>query len=485
MRRHAALDLVGLQAWVRQQDKLADSLGPDPDLSPRLSTDLGLADFVPAVSPAWSRPDHLAPLVDLFERIGRGEKVRALVSVPPQHGKTETCLHGLAWMLLRRPDQTHGYASYAAALSRSKSRLARTYAEAAGVELRRDSKALHEWRTPQGGGLLATGVGGPLTGSAVNGLLLVDDPHKNRAEAESAVFREKVQSWWRSTAVTRIRPTTSVLVVHTRWHDDDLIGWLTETARGRWEVVSLPAIAEVDDGYRKVGEPLWPQVFGLEALAERKEEVGEYDWASLYEQRPRPKGGTVFGDVHHYTVLPQGYRLAVGLDFAYTARTSSDWSIAVVLAEAQGIQYVVDVHRMQAPLPVFRKRLRALRALYPTARFVSYVGGTERGNIDLLNELPEPTAEEPNPLPLNIEAMSAVSDKFVRAQPTAARWNAGKILLPAQGASWAPAFVSGVKGFTGLPGGRDDDVDALDSASDVLGAPPIDTRVLRVRSSRR
>jgi hypothetical protein len=151
--------------------------------------------------------------------------VRACVSVPPRHAKTETVLHGIAWLLRRHPDWPVAYVSYAADIARSKSRQARDYAARAGVTLRDDSAALHEWRTPAGGGLLATGVGGPLTGHGVR-LLIVDDPFKNRSEADSPTVRETVHGWFTSTAMTRVEPGGSVLVVHTRWHPDDLIGRL-------------------------------------------------------------------------------------------------------------------------------------------------------------------------------------------------------------------------------------------------------------------
>lgn len=449
----------------------------------RLSTDVGLADFLPTVTPRWTRPDHLTPLVRLFERIAQGERVRALVSVPPRHGKTELVLHAFAWLLRKFPHLTHAYASYSADLSRSKSRAARDYALAAGVQLRDDSSALNEWRTPDKGGLLATGVGGPLTGHGVDGVLVVDDPHKNRVEAESAAMREAVRGWWTSTAVTRLEPKASAIVIHTRWHEDDLIGWLQNEHPGDWEVINLAAIAEVTSGDRRPGEALWPARWPLEALAARRTEVGEYDWASLYQGRPRPKGGAVFGDVHLYAELPKGYRVAIGIDLAYTERTSADYSVAVVVAEADGRFYVLDVHRVQVAAPQFGERLRALRESYPGARLVAYVGGTEKGVVDLLNKPPAAEPGKPPPTSLGIEAKPALADKFVRAQGTAAHWNAGKVFLPAAAPPWADAFVSELRGFTGVRDRHDDQVDALVAAHDALAKSP-DISLARVPSRR-
>lgn len=248
---------------------------------------LGLLDFVPKVTPLFTRPGHLVDLAALIESCEE-HPIRACVSVPPRHSKTETVLHGIARYLRRHPDRTVAYVSYAADIARSKSRQARDYARAAGVQLRDDSAALHEWRTPQGGGLLATGIGGPLTGHGVS-LLVVDDPFKNRSEADSPTVRESVYNWFTSTAMTRVEPGGSVLVVHTRWHPEDLIGRLLKETEVEWQSLNLPAI-------NAKGEALWPERWPLDALLQRKAEVGEHDWQSLYQGHPVAKAGRVFGE---------------------------------------------------------------------------------------------------------------------------------------------------------------------------------------------
>lgn len=241
---------------------------------------------MPLVSPSFAPPRHLGPLLTAFDRIEH-ESLRLCLSVPPRHGKTEAVLHGIARLLARHPEWTIAYVSYAADIARSKSRQIRDYAAAAGVELRQDSKALHEWRTPQGGGVLATGIGGPLTGHGVR-LLVVDDPFKNRQDADSALIRERTWQWFTSTALTRIEPGGSALVVHTRWHRDDLIGRCERHEEIAWEVTSLPAIDAR-------GRALWPERWPVSELQRRRAEVGEYDWASLFQQHPTVRKGLVFG----------------------------------------------------------------------------------------------------------------------------------------------------------------------------------------------
>ena len=235
-------------------------------------------------------------MLDVLDRIEH-EPVRACVSVPPRHGKTETVMHAIARILARHPEWMIAYVSYAADIARSKSRQIRDYAAAAGVELRQDSKALHEWRTPQGGGVLATGVGGPLTGHGVR-LLVVDDPFKNRQDADSPLIRERTWSWFTSTAMTRIEPGGSALVVHTRWHRDDLIGRCSRDEEVAWEVTSLPALSAS-------GCALWPERWPVAALLRRRAEVGEYDWDSLFQQSPKVRKGLVYATFDRAThVVP-------------------------------------------------------------------------------------------------------------------------------------------------------------------------------------
>ena len=410
---------------------------------------LELLEFIPAVTPKWEKPDHLARIVELFARAER-EEVRALVSVPPQHGKTETILHGCAWLLSRHPDWPIGYTSYSANFAHSKSRLARDYAVRAGVKLREDSGSVREWRTTDGGGMLADGIGGTLTGHGLK-FLVIDDPHKNREEAESSVLREKVHDFAKSTAFTRVHPGGSILVVHTRWHEDDLIGRLAKE-RG-WEVINLQALDEED-------RPLWPAHRPKGFLDAQRESLGPYEWWALYMGQPRPRGGAVFKDVHYYETLPDKYRVGIGIDLAYTSKTHSDWCVAVAVAEADGEYYLLDVRRQQSAPPAFAAELRTLAGSYPGARMLWYTSTTEKGLADLLRE------ESGFP----ITGTLAKADKFVRAQPVAAAWNAGKVYVP-RDAAWLPAFLNEVCSFSGVSDRHDDQVDALAAAFDVLARP--------------
>jgi len=401
----------------------------------------GLLEFIPRVSPELVAPRHLQPLVNAVE--STLDRPRYLVvSTPPQHGKTTVCLHGLMWLAQQNPKLRHAYVTYESSRANIVSEETRRIADRAGIGWKGN---IRHWRFAGGGSVFATAVDSALTGNPVDGLLLVDDPHKNRAEAESATYRQRADDWFRSVALTRMHPSASVIVVATRWHPDDLIGRLLD--RG-WESIILPAINEK-------GEALWPEQRPLAFLEDKRERVGEYEWASLFQCVPRARGAAVFGDAHLVdsiaTMNLTGYRVALGIDSAYSAKKYADYSVAVVMAEVDGKFYVLEVDRGQWKTPVFNERIKALKKKWAIHKSRWYTNTTEIGVSDLLD----------------VRAVVAKEDKFTRSQPVAAAWNAGKVLVPSDG-PWTNQFVSEVVSFTGVDDAHDDQVDALAAAFDAL-----------------
>jgi hypothetical protein len=284
----------------------------------------GLGEFIPSITPGYAKPVHLAPLIELLER-ARREPVRAVIHAPPRHGKTDTVLHAVAWYLRCDPTLAIAYATYGIELANSKSRDARGIARASGVELDPGAKGVGEWRTRDGGRAVFTALNGSLTGKGFR-ILFVDDPFKNRIQAESATYRSRIWDLWQGSTINRVEPGGSAFVLATRWHPEDLSGKLI--AQG-WQYLRLPALS--DDG-----QALWPERWPADELEQRRREVGEYTWASLYQGVPRPRGGSVFNaEPELYTDaalgLVAGYRDGIGVDFAYTARKHADYSSAVVM----------------------------------------------------------------------------------------------------------------------------------------------------------
>jgi predicted phage terminase large subunit-like protein len=405
----------------------------------------------------YTTPHHLDPFLAVLDEAINVGNVRAIVHAPPRHGKTESVISAFAKMLRKHPERTNAFATYGAGLAQEKSQKVLDVSERNGVEFR--SRRLGRLTTRQGGGLLATGVGGEFTGRGVSGLMVIDDPFKNRTEAESGQIRGKISQWFKDVAYTRREPGCSIIIMHTRWHPNDLAG--EQIAKG-WPSIVLPAISE--DGHA-----LWPEVHPLTELETIREEVGPFTWTSLYQGQPRSRGGAVFSDVHFYDALPsEGYRDALGFDLAYTAKTSSDYSVVVHLRRVGGVFYVVDVLRKQVKAtefkayawPIVKANRRARRRWY-------HGGGGEVGVADFMREGEAGIDVGPEP---------ARGDKFQRAQPCAAAWNAGKILIPSpklveanpKRFAWVDPFVAEVCGFSGLDDEHDDQVDALDAAYDSI-----------------
>lgn len=257
------------------------------------------AAFIERITPHEPALPFQAPLLDAFER-SRQKPVYVLLSEPPGHAKTTHIAKCLAWRLLYDPACLNAYVTYGDDLSLEGSRKIRDYAVSAGVQLAKGNTAAGGWRTPQGGGLVATGVGGPLTGKRIKGVLVIDDPYKNREEADSESHRNKVWNWWTSAAFTRRFPGWSVIVVHTRWHEDDLIGKLKERMDLPWQVINLPAVSNdrgdaIDERMVQGGRALWPEAYPLSDLLTQRAQ-NEYDWWSMYQGTPRSKGGELFGE---------------------------------------------------------------------------------------------------------------------------------------------------------------------------------------------
>jgi predicted phage terminase large subunit-like protein len=416
-----------------------------------------LLDFIPRITPRYQAPAHLRALTELFERAER-ERVLAVVSMPPRHGKTETELHGIAWTLKRTPQKQVAFVGYAARFAEKKSRKARELAIKAGVPIAADAASRQDWRTGvEDGGLWATSIGGQMTGEGFH-LMLVDDPVKDRATAESSVYRDHHYDWFNDTAFTRLEPNGSCIVTQTRWHPDDLAGRLITDG---WELVNLPAVRADDTA-------LWPERWPLEKLRVIEEQLGVYGWESLYQGNPRTRGGALFHDAvyHADNELPKtGLRIALGFDLAYTAKTHADYSVVVALAmDKDGVAYVLDVKRMQAEATVFGDTMRKMQTEHGGAVLTGFVGGTEQGVVQFLTLSG-----------IRMHAIPAREDKFVRAQPVAAAWNAGRVRLP-HDKPWLSAFVGELADFTGVGDRHDDQVDALAGAyhalaSTVTGAP--------------
>ena len=175
------------------------------------------------------------------------------------------------------------------------------------------------------------GVGGSATGKGAD-ILIIDDPIKNRKEADSFLIRENIYKWYRSTARTRLSPDAAIIICMTRWHDDDLVGRLLSEENGHeWKVISFPAIAEHDEDWRKEGEALWPERYTLANLLKTKADVGSYEWSSLYQQNPLNQENQefkqeMFQSIDEDEVKEKLTRCFVTIDPAVKEKESADYT---------------------------------------------------------------------------------------------------------------------------------------------------------------
>jgi phage terminase large subunit-like protein len=257
-----------------------------------------LVDFCIATNakyePNWHH-ERIAKELENIEANGDRDYKVLLVFVPPRHGKSELCsINFPAWYLGRNPDKEIITVSYSAELAQDFGGKTRSIISGEayphifnGITLKEDEQAKAKWRTSKGGSYTSVGVGGAITGRGAN-ILLFDDPIKNREEAESEIYREKVWQFFTSTAFTRLEPKGVIVVILTRWHLDDLAGRILKNQElsKRCKIIHFPAIATKQEAHREQGESLWPERYTLEALNEIKNTIGPYDWESLYQGSP-------------------------------------------------------------------------------------------------------------------------------------------------------------------------------------------------------
>ncbi len=403
--------------------------------------------FIPALSPRWTAPRHLYQLSEAFEQT-RKRPLRCFATTAPRHGKTELLKHAIVHRLLADPTTRIAFCSYNSKYAQKRSREIRKLYIRAGGKVDQKASSLGDWSTGhEDGGLWAAGIDGGWTGEGFD-LIVVDDPIRGRQFAESALERERLWEFYKDDLATRVEPGGSIVVVHTRWHTDDLGGRLI--AKENYEHIRIAAITPD-------GKALWPERFSLEDLRKIERRVGAYSWASLYMGQPFNKGGRVFGEAQYYETLPEDLRRAFGVDLAYSKKSHADWSVLVELAidDVTEVTYVVDVLRRQVRAPEFTKLLRAVQEKHPGVDMRWYHGGGgELGIADFIGTLD-----------VDLEALPASADKYIRAQPCAAAWNDGKILVPKK-AEWLDDFLVELGGFTGVEDLNDDQVDALAAAYD-------------------
>lgn len=406
-----------------------------------------LGPYLGLVFPGYRPARHTQATCDLLERLERREVRRAMVLTPPRHGKSLHCSQAFpAFYLGRHPDHQAILASYTAERAEANSRVARRFMQDPrspfSTRVSPDSSAVGHWETTAGGVLVAAGVGGGLTGFGAN-LLVIDDPVKDRAEADSALVRQRQWEWFTEVAMTRLMSDGVVLLVMTCWHEDDLHGRIRNSpAADDWVVLRMPALAEADDPLgRAEGEALWEEGYPAEALPSvERGEISSRAFAAIYQQRPTPETGCLIKRdwlEGRYTTLPKHIiRVIQTVDSAFKTGVANDYSVIATWATDGRFFYLVDIWRQRVEYPDLKRAVLDQAAKHqPRAIYVEDAGPGQ----SLIQELIRETG-------LPILARKPKGTKASRVAGISGLLEAGKVLLP-EGASFLEAWIEEHVGF--------------------------------------
>lgn len=437
-----------------------------------------LSAFTSFTQPGYQDAEHQRLLDEKLEAVERGEIDRLMVFMPPRHGKSEKASKRFpSWYLGRNPDRQIIAASYNSDLATDFGREVRNiiaspeYGEVFGnVGLRQDSKAADRMNTNHGGVYIAAGVGTASTGRGAH-LGLIDDPFKDRQDADSELQREKVWSWYRSTFFTRLMPGGAIVLIQTRWHEDDLAGRLLEQDGrvedgGEWTVLELPAIDTT-------GHALWPDWYDIPALDRIRRTIGPREWSALYMQSPQPAEGTFFQRDWFETWgdLPPLRKYGTS-DYAVTDG-GGDYTVHRIWGVGpDGKIYRLDGWRGQTTSDVWIDRKLDLMAKHKPSAWFGEAGVIQKAIEPMLRR-----RMRERKVFCRLEWMPSIHDKATRARGFQSRAAMGMV-----------AFEPGadLSEFLSFPAGKhDDEVDvasligrALDDAHPaiVAAAPPTQPR---------
>lgn len=450
----------------------------------------------------WSSPGEMASaldhahrqtvMLDLIDRelvslFDGDEHDKLMVFCPPQEGKSQKISRRTpAWLLSHDPTLRIAIVSYAANKAERWGRQIRRDILAhpeLDITLRQDSRAAGRWETEQGGQLVCVGIAGGITGEPVD-VLIVDDPVEGRAEAESATYRNRDWDWWESNGSTRLSSRARVIVMMTRWHEDDLAGRLEAREPGDWRIVRIPAIAGP-------GDPLGRRP-GEELVSVQKRKAGyfrdlqvkrsAYVWNSIFQQNPVAAEGNLFkrADFRFWQPMPAdqsrhgvtaGQRVDCGgrtvmlddcwrfvtVDLAASKRTSADWTVASAWAiSPDGDLILLGRNRGRLEEAEHWDHVRPLQQ-----RWNADTVFVEQGFIGTTLVIDATAAGIP------VQPLTADTDKVTRAIPATNRIRQHRVWFPA-GVDWLDEWCDELASFP--TAAHDDQVDTLSYAARVVSA---------------
>ena len=461
------------------------------EVARRAEATQALIPFCEYVDDVYVSAEHLRLIADALEQIERYVETkgvegigRLIIAMPPRHGKTTTVSKRWPAKLLgKHPDWRLALVSYGADLAEDSSRAVRALIRDEprypilfpGVTISQESGAVNRWslagRSADNPSVVAVGVGGPLTGRGFQ-IIIIDDPIKNREEAESQVVREGLKSWYKGTLRTRLEPGGAIVIIMTRWHEDDLVGWLlSQQAIGEgedWKVINLPALAETKDQHgapivdalgRQEGEALWPDRYDRAILLATKKALGSYDWESQFQGHPKPPQGSrilrEWFKIIPYDQVPKGLLWARYWDLAISTKEGASYTASVRGAfDEEGNLYISGMIRARIEWPAQR---RTIKLTMQAERSLGVLHGVESAlhGTAAVQEL----RKDRDLKGVALKKVDVHVDKLTRALPWIALAEAGNVYLVA--GAWIPDFLDEAAAFTGRNDLYDDQIDAV------------------------
>lgn len=394
-----------------------------------------------------------------------------MIFLPPRHSKSITVSETFpSYFIGKNLNRRVILVSYGDNLARkfgraNRNKLEEYGEEIFGIKLSKDNSAVTNWGIDgYRGGMISAGIGGAITGEGAD-LLIIDDPIKNRKEANSKVYRNMIWDEWQNTLYTRLQPNGSVIIILTRWHEDDLAGRLLNSEYGEvenWDIIKLPAIAEENDLLgRKIGEPLWPE-YGFDEKWARatKTAVGSMTWASLYQQRPSPSEGNIVKREwwQFYNKLPAEFdEIIQSWDCSFKETETGSYVVGQVWGRKGADKYLIDQIRARMDFTKTLKAIKNMTIKYPNAR-LKLIEDKANGTA-IINVLRKEIS--------GIVPVNPRGSKESRASAVSADIEAGNVYLPSQSiASWVNDYI---EEWASFPNGENDDqVDATTQALDRL-----------------
>jgi len=422
--------------------------------------------------PSYQTPPHILRFADVVTTALQQGNARLIVSMPPRHGKSLfLSRYLLCWLLGRHPDWQYIHATYQEEFARDfgreiRNQVATPFHRAVfpGSQLRTDSTAAGRFHTQSGGVYHAVGVGGATTGKGAN-LFIIDDPIKGPEDAISEAYRRRLKSWFQTVAYTRLMPGASVIITQTRWHEDDLAGWLLGGGGGAfeetWTYLNFPAIAtEHDPLGRAPGEALWPAQFPVDRLLQIKAmlERGEGEdgsplllpnaFPALYGGAPIAQEGNLFkrDSFQFVRELPTFERVFQYWDTAYKADQLNDPSAGITFGVAGGKVFIIDVLRRRMETPEVEAAIEDRYAQYRPEAVLIEDKASGQGLIQRLRRKGLPIlADQPE------------NDKRTRAAEVTVLFAAGQVVFWT-GCNGLAEYLAELLGFPYAA--HDDQVDA-------------------------